>query len=126
MRDNRGIARYKIMNSIHPDSAATLFHAAFETFPLGAALVEANTGRILELNAACAAILGASREAVAGWSLAELIEPGTGHVHELPWTRADQARAAHFETRLQWSGNAPVKARMTLTPFGLGDRKAHV
>gem|GEM_PF-2586595 len=103
----------------HPSPAVTNFLATFEGFPLGAALIDANSGRVAEVNGAFAAIVRTNRETLPGMGLVELIEPAEASTHKLPWVSPEHRQATQFATRLRQADGILVAVRVTLTPLGL-------
>ncbi|HEY0249888.1 MAG TPA: response regulator [Kofleriaceae bacterium] len=96
------------------------YHALFDQMAVGVVEIEADTGRIIELNQRCAQLFGGEIAALVGTDLTERVEPSTraslrAALAKLGRTTGDNAYST--EIRCRRLGGEEIWIRLSASPF---------
>jgi PAS domain S-box-containing protein len=94
------------------------FHTMFEQAPMGIALIDSLTGRILEVNAKYAAIVGRSQQTIAALDWMRITHPGDVQKDLVQMARLNAGEIGGFQMdkRLLRQDDSVVWIRMTIVP----------
>lgn len=100
------------------------FRSIFEEAPLGVALIDSLTGRIIEVNAQYAAIAGRTKSALAAIDWMSLTHPDdvAADLDQMARMNAGQISGYHLDKRYLRPDGSPVWIHMTIAPIAVEDR----